>query len=110
MSEYTSLKEQAKMESLIRLFGKTPEGIRMAKLVCKSQLGQVSEEEKQKYVETIEEDLAALKSELEYGCIPPQEKPITPEENERMKREALEECKQMGMTPTPALMDILHDA
>lgn len=90
MDEYTSLKEKSKMEGLIRIFGNTPEGIQMAKLVCKSQMGQVTEEDRKKYTQRIEEDLGDLKAELEYGCIPPIEKPITQEQNEKIKNMLLE--------------------
>ena len=107
MAEYTSLKEKNKMDGLIRIFGNTPEGVQMAKLVCKSQMGQVTEEDKIRYTQTIEEDLGAIKAELEYGCIPPLEKPITAEQNEKLKLMIQQEGSEMGI-PQPDIIKLLE--
>jgi hypothetical protein len=93
MSEFTSIKERKQWEGLLKVFGDTENGRQMAKLVFKAQNGQITEEDRNAYVKKMEDDLAMIRTELQEGCIPAIEHIITPEENERLKREIIEKEK-----------------
>jgi hypothetical protein len=93
MSEFTSLKQKKQWENYLKIFGNSENGRQMARLVMRASNGEITEEERQAYIRQKEEDLAAIKEELEYGCIPAIDHIITPEENERLKRELIEKEK-----------------
>jgi hypothetical protein len=93
MSEFTSIKERKQWEGLLKVFGDTENGRQMAKLVFKAQNGQITEEDRNAYAKKMEDDLAMIRTELQEGCIPAIEHIITPEENERLKREIIEKEK-----------------
>lgn len=103
MSEFTSIKEKKQWEGLLKVFGDTENGRAMAKLVFKAQNGQITEEDRNAYVKRIEDDLVMIRAELEEGCIPPIDHIITPEENERLKREIIEKEK-------PQLRELVEEA
>lgn len=90
MTEFTSIKERKQWEGLIKVFGDTENGRQMAKLVMKAQNGKITEEDRIAYAKKIEDDLAMIRAELVEGCIPAIDHIITPEENDRLKREIIE--------------------
>lgn len=93
MSEFKSYKEQRQWEGLLKVFGNSENGKRMARMVMRAQNGEITEEERNAYAKRIEEDLALFRTELEEGCVPAIDHVITPEENERLKREIIEKEK-----------------
>ena len=103
MAEFTSIKERKQWEGLLKVFGDTENGRQMAKLVMKAQNGQITEEDRNAYAKKMEDDLAMIRSELQEGCIPAIEHIITPEENERLKREIIENEK-------PLLRELVEEA
>lgn len=93
MAEFMSIKEKKQWEGLLKIFGDTENGRQMAKLVFKAQNGQITEEDRHAYAKKMADDLALIRTELEEGCIPAIDHIITPEENERLKREIIEKEK-----------------
>lgn len=90
MAEFTSIKERKQWEGLLKIFGDTENGRAMAKMVFKAQNGQITEEDRHAYAQKMADDLALIRTELEVGCVPAIDHIITPEENERLKRELIE--------------------
>jgi hypothetical protein len=103
MTEFSSIKERKQWEGLLKVFGDTENGKKMAKLVMKAQNGQITDEDRNAYAKRIEDDLALIRTELVEGCIPPIDHIITPEENERLKREIIEREK-------PQLRELMEEA
>ena len=103
MTEFTSIKQKKQWEGLLKVFGNTENGREMAKLVFKAQNGEITEEDRNAYAKRIEDDLALFREELVEGCIPAIDHIITPEENERLKREIIEKEK-------PQLRELVEEA
>ena len=110
MAEFRSIKEQKQWEGLLKIFGDTENGRQMAKLVFKAQNGQITEEDRNAYVKKMENDLAMIRTELQEGCIPAIDHIITPEENERLKREVVEREQPQLLEHLAKEQNTLYDA
>jgi hypothetical protein len=103
MAEFTSIKERKQWEGLLKIFGDTENGRSMAKMVFRAQNGQITEEDRHAYAQKMADDLALIRTELEVGCVPAIDHIITPEENERLKRELIEK-------ENPQLRELVEEA
>lgn len=103
MEEWMDLREKKQWEGLLKIFGNTDNGRAMARLVFKAQTGRITEEDRHAYAQKMADDLALYKAELEVGCVPAIDHIITPEENERLKRELIEKEK-------PQLRELVEEA
>lgn len=103
MDGLLSIKEKKQWEGLLKIFGDTENGRAMARLVFKAQNGQITEADRNAYAKKMADDLALIRTELEVGCIPAIDHIITPEENQKLKREIIEK-------ENPLLRELVEEA